>query len=595
MDIFKAYDIRGVYPEELNEELAEKIGLAIGAVVEGKTIIVGRDMRLAAPQIQEALIKGLTRAGKDVVNIGQVTTPMVTFAVARFGHGGGVQVTASHNPSQYIGFKISRAHAEPVSYETGINEIERRVAEGDLPEAEAPGSVAERDILPEYLEHVLGAAGDIHGLKVVVDAGNGMAGYLMPPLFEHLDAELVPLYFELDGSFPNHEANPLKPENLVDLQKKVVEVGADLGAAFDGDGDRVAFVDERGRAVSGDLVTALIAKEVLAKEPGATILYDLRSSWAVKEEIEAAGGVPIVCRVGHSFIKAKMREHDAAFGGELSSHYYFRDNFYCDSGAFTLLEVLSLRCREGKPFSELVAPLQRYYASGEINSEVADKAGKIEELAHFYDGGRQSRLDGLSVEFEDWWFNVRPSNTEPALRLVVEAKTPERMEAMRDHLLEHIRRPYTIRRILFPTDFSDYSLEALGYAIGMAEDHSAEVHILHVVPTPDWTVQFEQVAPVLDAGFFDEMERSAREHIENIAAERIRDRLRVTTAVRRGAAFLEIVRYAKEQDISLIVIATHGRTGLKHALFGSVAEKVVRKAPCPVLSVRPEGHAFELP
>ncbi|NQT52383.1 universal stress protein [bacterium] len=593
MPIFKAYDIRGTYPDEVNEAIAEKIGMAIGAIIEGKTIVVGRDMRLAAPQIQKAIISGLLRAGKDVVNIGQVTSPMVTFAVAQFGYDGGVQVTASHNPSEYIGAKLCRAHAAPVSYETGIGEIERRVLEDDLPEAAQPGSASDREVLPEYLDHVMTQAAGIQGIKVVIDAGNGMAGYLMPPLFERLDAELVPLYFELDGSFPNHEANPLKPENVVDLQKKVVDTGAALGVAFDGDADRVAFIDEKGNAIACDIIVALIAREVLANEPGATILYDLRSSWAVKEEIEACGGVPVETRVGHSYIKAAMKEHGAAFGGELSGHYYYRENFNCDSGAFTLVKVLALLCREGKPLGELVAPLLRYHGSGEINSEVPDKEGKIEELAHFYDSGHASHLDGLKVTYDDWWFNVRPSNTEPALRLVVEARTPERMEAMRDHLLEHIRRPYSVRRILFPTDFSDYSLNALGYAIGLAEDYSSEMHILHVVPAPDWAVQFEQVAPVLDAEFFDQMEQSAAESIDSLAAERVRDRLEVTTAVRRGTAFLEIVRYAKEQDIDLIVIATHGRTGLKHALFGSVAEKVVRKAPCPVLSVRPEGHEYE--
>jgi phosphomannomutase len=595
MAIFKAYDIRGVYPDELNEETAEKIGLALGAIIDGKTIVVGRDMRESAPDMQDALIRGLTQAGKDVVNIGRVTTPMVTFAVAKYDYDGGVQTTASHNPSEYIGFKISRAHAEPVSYETGINEIERRVTEGDLPKAEKQGSVTERDILDDYLDHVMAAAGEIHGLKVVIDAGNGMAGYLLPPLFERLDAELVPLYFEPDGTFPNHEANPLKAENLKDLQAKVTGENADLGVAFDGDADRVSFVDETGEAIPCDLVIALIAREVLASEPGATILHDLRSSWAVAEEIQDCGGTSVETKVGHSYIKAAMREHDAAFGGELSGHFYFRENFYCDSGAITLLKVLTLLCREGKPLSELVAPLRKYYGSGEINSDVEDKEGKIEELAHFYDCGHLSRLDGLKVTFDDWWFNVRPSNTEPKLRLVAEAKTKERLDAMVEHLLEHIRRPYTIRRILFPTDFSDYSLNALDYAIGLAEDYSAEVHLLHVVPTPDWTVQFEQVAPVLDVEFFEEMEHSAREQMEEIAGQKVRERITVTTAVRRGTAFLEIVRYAKEEEMDLIVIATHGRTGLKHALFGSVAEKVVRKAPCPVLSIRPEGHDFTMP
>ena len=604
MGVFKAYDIRGIYAEkpteeltddELNTDLGEQIGLAAAAVIGGKTVVVGRDMRLAGPQMTAALIQGLTRGGMDVVDIGMVTTPMVTFAVAKFGHDGGIQATASHNPKEYVGFKLCRANAEPIAYDTGIDEIERRVREGDLPEADTPGAVTERDVLPDYLEHVTASAGEIHGLKLVIDAGNGMAGYLVPPLFERIDAEVVPLFFELDGSFPNHEANPLKPENTQDLRRKVVEVGADLGIAFDGDADRVVFIDEKGAAVACDLVTALIAKEVLAREPGSRILYDLRSSWAVKEEIEACGGVPVITRVGHSFIKAKMREHDAAFGGELSGHYYFRENYYCDSGALTLLKILALLCREGRPFSELIAPLQRYFASGEINSEVEHKDAKIEELARAYASGKPSRLDGLSVEFADWWFNIRPSNTEPTLRLVVEAKSQERMEAMRDQLLERIRRPYTVRRILFPTDFSGYSLQALPYAVGMAEDYCAELRLLHVVPTADWAVQFEQVAPVLDASFLQEVEDSSLERLGEIVPADVCRRIRVEVAVRRGAAFLEIVRYAKDEGCDLIVIATHGRTGLRHALFGSVAEKVVRKAPCPVLSVRPAGHQFAMP
>jgi phosphomannomutase len=441
--VFKAYDIRGVYPVEIDAERAEWIGLAIGAGIRGTTIAVGRDMRLGSPPIAAALIRGLTRAGKAVVNLGCVTTPMVTFAVARFGYDGGVQVTASHNPPQDIGFKICRADAEPVSYETGIHEIERRVLEGDLPVAASPGSVAERDVLPEYLDHLMTAAQGIRGLKVVVDAGNGMAGYLVPPLFERLDVELVPLYFDLNGRFPNHEANPLKPENLLDLQAKVRGVGAHVGVAFDADGDRVAFVDERGKPISCDLITALIAQEILAGEPGATILYDLRSSWAVPEMIGKWGGNPVRTRVGHSYIKAAMREHHAAFGGELSGHYYFRDNYYCDSGAFALLKVLSLLCRAGKPVSRLVRPLRRYCHSGEINFDVEDKEGKLKALARAYRGGRPDDLDGLTVEFDDWWFNVRPSNTEPKLRLVVEAKAREPMEDRRDDLADLMRWPCT--------------------------------------------------------------------------------------------------------------------------------------------------------
>ena len=593
--IFKAYDIRGIYPTELDEALAEKIGLAASALFEGPTIVVGRDMRRSGPALAEAITRGLTRAGKDVVDIGAVTSPMVTFAVAKFGYDGGVMVTASHLGAAWNGMKLCRREAEPVSYDTGINEIERRVQADDLPVAPQPGRVSERKVLPEYIEHLVGFAGPIQGLKLVVDAGNGMAGTLIEPLFGRIDAEVVPLYFEPDGTFPHHEANPLKPENIVDLQKKVVEVGAHAGVAFDGDADRVAFVDERGQAIPCDLITALIAREILQVSPGAPILYDLRSSWAVREEIQALGGVPVITRVGHSYIKQTMREKDAAFGGELSGHYYFRDFFYADSGALALLKVLSLLSRERRPFRELIAPLRRDFGSTEINSEVEDKDGKIAELEHVYGCGRASRLDGLSVEFEDWWFNVRPSNTEPVLRLVVEATTRERMEAMRDQLLARIRRPFSVRRMLFPTDFSEYSSHALPYALALAQDYGAELHLLHVVPTPEWSVQFETVTPVLDAAFFEELEKNARERLEEVVPAEVRKRIAVKLAVRRGTAFLEIVRYAREEHIDLIAIATHGRTGLRHALFGSVAEKVVRKAPCPVLSVRPRGHEFTMP
>jgi len=594
--IFKAYDIRGLYPDQLDEALATRIGLAAGRFFKGKVIVVGRDMRSSGPALARAVIDGLTSAGKDVIDIGAVTSPMVTFAVAHFGYDGGIMVTASHNPAKYNGIKLCEKGAEPVSYDTGINQIEAlATGDADIPTADEPGKVTRRDVLPDYLDHLTGLAGDIHGLKLVIDAGNGMAGYLVPPLFERIDCEVVPLYFDLDGSFPNHEANPLKAENIVDLQKTVVETGAHLGIAFDGDGDRVAFVDEQGNAVGCDMITALIATEILKSNPGAHILYDLRSSWAVKEQIAACGGVPVMTRVGHSFIKAKMREHDAAFGGELSGHYYFRENHYCDSGALALLKVLALVTREGKPFSQLIAPLRRYFASGEINSEVEDKEGKIEELAETYADGEALRLDGLSVAYDDWWFNVRPSNTEPVLRLVVEARSREHMEARRDALVAQIRRPFRVRAVLFPTDFSDYASQALRYAIAIARDYAAALHVLHVIPTTEMLLQFEPIAPVLDAGFFEELERGAREHLEQVVPKETREELAVTLALRRGTAFLEIVRYAREEAIDLIVIPTHGRTGLQHALFGSVAEKVVRKAPCPVLSFRPEGHEFEMP
>ncbi len=583
-------------PEELDEALAEKIGGAAGSFFEGKTVVVGHDMRVSGQAMSDALIRGLTRAGKDVVDIGLVTTPMIPFAVAKYGYDGGIMVTASHNPKQYNGFKLTAKGAEPVAQDSGIDRIERMVEEGGAAPGATAGSVTRRDVLSDYLDHLMQAAKGIGGLKLAIDAGNGMAGYLIPRLFERIPGvEVVPLFFDLDGTFPNHEANPLKAENIADLQQKVVQVKADLGIAFDADGDRVAFVDECGQAVPCDLITALIAREILRDSPGATIIHDLRSSWAVREEIEALGGKAVMTRVGHSFIKRTMRDKDAAFGGELSGHYYFRDNFYCDSGAFALLKVLSLLCREGKPFSQLIRPLQRYHGSGEVNSAVADKEAKIEELAQRYAAGMVLRLDGLSVEFEDWWFNVRPSNTEPLLRLVVEAKSREHMEIRRDTLLRQIRRGFAARKVLFTTDFSPYAAQALPHAVSLAREHGAELHVLHVIPTPELTAQFDVAGPAFDASLLLELERGAQEQIEKVVPEETRKELTVACAVRRGAAFVEIVRYAREQGIDLIVLATHGRTGLTHALFGSVAEKVVRKAPCPVLSVRPKGHDFAMP
>ncbi|NQT87591.1 universal stress protein, partial [bacterium] len=496
----------------------------------------------------------------------------------------------------YIGLKIIGKGCTLVDCDTGLDKIEAMAtADEDAPAADTPGTTTERDILDDYLSHIHAHSDEVHGLKIVVDAGNGMAGWLLPHLLEDIDVEVTPLYFELDGAFPNHDANPLKEENTADLRAKVVEMGADLGVAFDGDGDRVAFVDEKGVTIACDLMTALIAQDMLAHEPGAAILYDLRASWAVKEHIEACGGRPVMTRVGHSRVKIRMREEDALFGGELSGHYYFRANHYCDSGALALMKTLALLTREGKPVSELMAPLRKYVASGEINSEVGDKDAVLAELERLYSCGRVMKLDGLSVEFEDWWFNVRSSNTEPVLRLVVEAKTRERMETMRDQLLACIRRPMSLTKILFPTDFSPFSLQALDYAAALAQDYGAELHVLHVVPTAEMILPVEPAAPIVDTSFFDEMEAGAEERLQTVVPEALARGLDVTLAMRRGSAFVEIVQYAREEGISLVVIATHGRTGLRHALFGSVAEKVVRKAPCPVLSIRPKGHEFHMP
>ncbi len=440
--IYKAYDIRGVYPDELNEETAHKIGVALATLLKAGNIVVGRDMRTSAPAIQKAFMEGATSTGCDVIDSGMGTTPMNYFAIGCYEQDGGAQTTASHNPAQYIGFKVSREKAIPLSYETGIGEIEKLVNSGiTAPAGAGKGKVVQRNILPDYKKHVLSFADNVRPLKVAVDTGNGTVGAFFNKVFNDLPLEIIPLYFEPDGTFPNHEANPLKLENMVDVQRAVREHGADLGVAFDGDGDRSAYVDEKGNIITSDMITALLARENLAKEPGASILYDLRSSWVVEEEIEKGGGVPYEDRVGHSYMKATMRKHGCALGGELSGHYYFRDNYYADSGMIALVKILNVLSGEDKPFSEIIKPLKRYHATGEINFEVEDKDGKMKELEEIFSDGETSHLDGISVKYKDWWFNVRKSNTEPVLRLNLEAKTPDLMEEKKAAVIKAIDAP----------------------------------------------------------------------------------------------------------------------------------------------------------
>jgi phosphomannomutase len=440
--IFKAYDVRGIYPDQINEEIVRKIGLAFHNILDeadrarGKTVVVGHDMRTHSGPLSEALIDGLLSSGLDVVDIGLATTPMSYFAVGSLETAGGIQVTASHNPSQYNGCKFSRHDANPVSGDSGIPLLERKVASGDLEPAAEAGTRTKADIFEDYGTRLLSFLRRPDGarrLKVVVDAANGM-GTLYEPLLERTGIELVPLFFELDGTFPNHEPNPLKLENLETLADKVKETGADLGVSFDGDADRAAFVDERGAPVGSDLMTALIAGELLGRDPGKHVVYDLRSSRAVGEYISECGGTPVRERVGHSFIKATLRGNQGIFGGELAGHYYFRDMYTADSSLLAVIEVLNLLWKHGKSLSEAVAPLERYAKSPEINFEVEDKAGKIEELATRYSDGSSDRLDGITIQYPDWWFNVRPSNTEPFLRLVLEAATPEMLADKRAEL-----------------------------------------------------------------------------------------------------------------------------------------------------------------
>jgi phosphomannomutase len=442
-NIFSSYDIRGVYGEKLNDEIAYLIGRAAAHYFQVPEFAVGRDMRLSSPQLAAALIRGITDQGVNVIDLGMTTTDELYFAVGKFNYAAGVMVTASHNPGKYNGMKFCRAQAYPVSKETGLAAIRDLAISGEFPTPTRKGEVTQRDVLNDYVEHALSFidVSKIKPLKVVIDAGNGMAGMVMPKVFAKLPCTLIPLYFELDGNFPHHPASPIEPENMVDLQKKVRESGADLGAAFDGDADRMFPVDEHGDVVDGSLVTAIAANSLLQKYPGSTILYNLIVSKSVPELVEKLGGKAIRTRVGHSHIKADMRTHNAIFGGEHSGHFYFRDNWYADSGLIAFLMTLELVSQGDKPLSEMLKPLDHWVRSGEYNSTVSNAQEKLAALeAHFGKSAQTvDHLDGLTCDFGDWWFNVRPSNTEPLLRLNVEARTQALMEEKRDEVLAFIR------------------------------------------------------------------------------------------------------------------------------------------------------------
>ncbi|MCG6963221.1 MAG: phosphomannomutase/phosphoglucomutase [Acidobacteria bacterium] len=446
--IFKAYDVRGTYPDQVNEDIAFKVGyhffdlLDEDDLARGPVVVVSRDMRSHSVPLARALARGLRARGVRVIDIGLADTPLNYFATGHLGASGGIQVTASHNPAVYNGFKMSRRDAIPVSRDTGIGLLEELVVASTASTDLEPRAGEEaRDVTAAYREHILGhVEADSPRLKLVADAANGMATTYLP-ILERLNVELVPLYFELDGSFPNHEANPLKPENLVDIEAAVRDRGCDLGVAFDGDADRAMFIDENGNAVSADMITALLAPRFLRVEPGAAVVYDLRSSWATKEAIEEAGGKAVRERVGHSFMKATMRKLGSPFGGELAGHFYYRSNFTADSSLLTVVHLLNHLRETGGHLSQLVAPLKRYFATGEINFRVEDKDGMIRHLAELFADGDTDYLDGITVQYADWWFNVRPSNTEPLLRLVLEARTGELMEEKEAALLEHLGTP----------------------------------------------------------------------------------------------------------------------------------------------------------
>jgi len=435
MSIFKAYDIRGIYPDELDEKLAWKIGAALVRLLGAKRLVVGRDMRRSAPALQKAVIDGITAHGCDVTDIGLVSTPMAYFGIGSAQADGGLTTTASHNPPQYIGAKLCRSGARPMSKDTGIGELETMVR-GDLspPPGTARGTVRAVDLRADYQKHMARFREAWRPLKAVIDTANGMGGLEAPLVLEGTNLEWNGLFLELDGSFPNHEANPLKDANIADLRREVVAQKADVGFAFDGDADRCCVVDERGDRIGADLITALLAPEFLAREKGAAILYDLRASRVVPETIEAAGGRALRERVGHSFIKATMRKENAPFAGELSGHFYFRDHFFSDCGTLAMIHLLNRMSRESRPLSQLIAPLRRYHSTGELNFEVHDADAKLREIRKRYADGRQDELDGISVVFPDFWFNVRKSNTEPLLRLMLEARTVETRDARRAEL-----------------------------------------------------------------------------------------------------------------------------------------------------------------
>jgi phosphomannomutase len=443
---FKAYDVRGIYPEDLDEEGAYAIGRGFVQQFEPRRVAIGRDMRLSAPQMAEAVIRGCSDEGAEVLDLGLVGTEMVYFAVGSLGLDGGIAVTASHNPKEYTGMKIVRRGALPVGGESGLLDVrDRALAVTDVLGG-GSSRVSPYDIWPAYVDQVMSFVdvSALRPLRVVIDAANGMAGAMLPPVLERLGGavDVVRCYFDPDGSFPNHEPNPLLPENREFIVRRTLEEGADLGVAFDGDADRCFFVDDGGEFVPGDFATALLAEAVLAKEPGSKIIYDVRASRAVPETIERLGGVALVNRVGHAFIKARMRKDDAAFGGEVSGHYYFRDFSQADTGVVPFLLMLEILSRKGEKLSRVLEPFRsRYFITGELNTPVADVPLKQQELKERYaaEGGKVSHLDGISVDFDDWHFNVRPSNTEPLLRLNLEALSQAEMERRRDEVLAVIR------------------------------------------------------------------------------------------------------------------------------------------------------------
>jgi len=442
--VFKAYDVRGIVPDELDADGAYALARGYVDAFEPRVMAIGRDMRLSSPEIAAAAVRGASEAGADVVDIGQVGTEMLYFAVGEYGYEGGLQVTASHNPAAYNGMKIVRRGALPVGSDTGLDKIKERALGAQTAPAGTAGEVSQRDVYAGFHDRVSAFidASAVRPLSIVLDGCNGMAGPMIGPVLDRLPVRTSAHNFEPDGHFPNHEPNPLLEENRRFIMERVRSEGADLGIAWDGDADRCFFIDDTGEFVPGDLITALIARTMLERHPGATIVYDLRASWAVRDVVREAGGTALENRVGHAFIKARIRKEDAVFAGEVSGHYYFRDFYYCDTGVVPALVLIELVSRAGVPLSELLRPFrERYFISGEINSTVSDVPVKLQQLKERYSPAaeRVSHLDGISFEFGDWHFNVRPSNTEPLLRLNLEALDAGTMAARRDEVLELIQ------------------------------------------------------------------------------------------------------------------------------------------------------------
>jgi phosphomannomutase len=445
-EIFKAYDVRGVYPNELNEDIARLIGRGFATYLKVPKVGISRDMRVSSPALASAFIEGVCDQGTDVIDYGMMATDMLYFAVVRDELGGGAQITASHNPGQYNGVKLVKAGALPLSGDAGIGDIRDMIANDRLPAPAARrGSVTSRNVVGDYVNKVMSFIDPavITPFTVVLDAGSGMAGLVAPKLFERLPCKVTKLCFEIDGTFPNHEANPLIEENRRDITAEVIRQQADIGIAWDGDADRCFFIDGGGEFISGDFVTALLAEAFLLKQPGATIIYDLRASHAVKDVAARYGGRALMNRVGHAFIKQRMRQEDAVFGGEVTGHYYFRDFYYCDNGVIPALLMLELMSKKNQSLHDLLQPFrERYFISGEINTKLAsmqEVPHKLAAIEAHYNDAELARMDGLSVDYPDWHFNVRPSNTEPLLRLNLEAASPALMEQKRDEVLGLIR------------------------------------------------------------------------------------------------------------------------------------------------------------